>query len=126
MFAAICALPHAALRLGMLPKLKRSEMRLYIGLLHDSERCRTRELARTDADLQKLVGGSGRGFRDARIKLQEYGLIRFVARRGNVYVYTLCDPATGKPWAGDPKVQVRYVPKSMRPNSANGSSSPKD
>jgi replication initiation and membrane attachment protein DnaB len=102
--------------------MKPTERSLYVCLLHESERCSNRKLQRTDGRLLELVGGSSRSFRDARIKLQERGLIRYVRGRGNVYVYTLCDPETLEPWPGDSKVQIHYAKKSGNSPAPNAQS----
>ena len=88
---------------GIWARLKPREQNLYICLLHESERYRTRKLHRTDAELLRLGKISPRSLRDARIKLQEYGLVVCERGRGNVYAYTLCDPRTSMPWPGDPE-----------------------
>jgi predicted DNA-binding transcriptional regulator len=114
MFDRYFGVPQSLVRLGMLGQMKPTEVTLYICLLHESERYRTRELQRTDAQLHDLARLSSRACRDARIKLQERGLVRYRRGRGNVYIYTLCNPETGKPWPGDPRRQIRYVKKSDR------------
>jgi hypothetical protein len=103
--------PQAVVRLGIWAEMKPTEQSLYICLMHDSERYKTRELRRTDAELSTLSGLSSRSFCNARKKLQERRL--FVCKRGsgNSYVYTLCDPETGQPWPGDPKRAVPYLKK---------------
>jgi hypothetical protein len=120
MFPLFFGVPQSVVRLGALAELKPTELKLYLGLLHESERYRTRELRRTDAKLRELVGGSERAFRNARIKLQERGLIQFRAGLGNVYVYILCDPETSQPWPGTSKVPFRYVRKADQSKPANG------
>src|SRR5262249_18455774 len=105
------SVPQSVLPSGTSAKLKPTAQRLYICLLHESERCCTRVLKRTDEQLSRLSGNSTRAFRDARIKLQECGLIRVARGLGNVYVYVICDPETSQPWPGDPKQRIPYVKK---------------
>ena len=99
-------IPYAPLRSGQWAKLTPSEQHLYIALMHDSERYSTRELQRTDEQICALVGVKPRSLCNARKKLQELGLIVCQRGRGNVYRYVLCNPETGRPWPGPPKVRV--------------------
>jgi hypothetical protein len=114
MFAKFFGVPHHVIRSGTWAAMRPTEKSLYVCVLHESERYRTRELQRTDAQLCQLAGLSSRACRDARIKLQERGLIRYKLGRGNVYVYALCNPETGEPWPGDPKQPMPYIKKSDR------------
>jgi hypothetical protein len=114
MFDKFFGMPHYVIRSGIWAAMKPGEQSFYTCLLHDSERYRTRELQRTDAQICGLAGLSSRACRDARIKLQERGLVRYKRGSGNVYVYTLCNPETGEPWPGDPKRQIQYIKKSDR------------
>jgi hypothetical protein len=108
-------MPQSVMRSGTWAAMKPSEQTLYVALLHESERYCTREFQRSDARISDLAGISPRACRDARIKLQERGLIRYKRGKGNIHVYTLCNPETGQPWAGDPKQRVPYLKKSDRP-----------
>ena len=119
MFDKFFGMPHSVIRSGTWAAMKPAEQSLYTCLLHDSERYRTRELQRTDTQMRELTGLSSRACRDARIKLQERGLVRYKRGTGNVCVYTLCNPETGEPWPGDPKQPIRYVKKSDRASSAD-------
>jgi hypothetical protein len=126
MFDKFFGMPHYVIRSGTWAVMKPAEQSLYTCLLHDSERYRTRELQRTDAQICELAGLSSRACRDARIKLAEGGLVRYKRGSGNVYVYTLCNPETGEPWPGDPKEPIRYIKKANRITSADARSvSPK-
>ncbi len=111
MFPKYFGVPHAVIRRGLWAEMKPSEQGLYIALMHESERYRSRELDRMDAKMCSLTGLSPRALRDARIKLQERGLVCCERRLGNVYRYTLCDPETGRPWPGDAKTIIRYRKK---------------
>jgi hypothetical protein len=99
---AFFSVPQFVIRTGLWPRLKPSQQSLYVGLLHEAERYRSRELLRTDAQLFELCGVSNRSLRNARIKLQEHGLIGFRPLR-NGHLYTICDPRTGKPFPGGAK-----------------------
>jgi hypothetical protein len=114
-------MPQSVMRSGTWAAMKPSEQTLYVALLHESERYCTREFQRSDARISDLAGISPRACRDARIKLQERGLICYKRGKGNVYVYTLCNPETRRPWAGDPTQRIRYLKKSDRAASANTS-----
>jgi hypothetical protein len=104
--------PPQIMRDGLCKRLRPTEIKLYLALLHDSERYRTRELKRTDAKICELVGGSSRALCNARKRLQEFGLLKFDAGRGNVYQYVICNPETGEPWPGPARLPVPYVKKS--------------
>lgn len=117
MFDRYFGVPQSLVRLGTLGQMKPTEVSLYICLLYESERYCTPELQRTDAQLCELGRLSSRACRDARIKLQERGLVRCKRGRGNVYIYTLCNPETSEPWPGDHTHQVRYIKKSDRDSS---------
>jgi hypothetical protein len=84
-------------------KMKPGEKDLYVYLMEESERRRTRLIRATDAEIHDLVGVASRTLCNARKKLREYNLILYKAERGNRYAYTICDPKTGEPYPGDPK-----------------------
>ena len=112
MFDKFFGVPHHVIRTGTWSEMKPTEQSLYICLLHESERCCNRQLVRTDAQMQDLTRLSSRSFCNARKKLQERRLVLCERGSGNVYVYRLCNPETGKPWPGDPKRRIPYVKKS--------------
>jgi len=120
MFDKFFGVPQAVIRSGTWAQMKPTEQSLYIGLLHESERYRTRELQRTDAQLCQLTGLSSRSFCNARKKLQEHRLFLYKRGRGNSYIYTLCNPETGQPWPGDPKLRVAYIKKCNQSAASNG------
>src|SRR5271165_5794700 len=97
--------PHVV-RSGLWAKMKPGEKDLYVYLMVESERCRTRLIKATDAAIQSLVGAAPRTLCNARKKLREYGLILYKAEQGNRYAYTICDPKTGAPYPGNPKDRV--------------------
>ena len=112
MIPSFFGIPPDVVRLGIWAELKPVEVKLYGVLWHESERHRTRKLSRTDKQMGTLAGVSTRSLRDARIKLQERGLVFYSGKPGTAYVYTLCNPATGKPWPGDPKRPIAYIKRS--------------
>ena len=97
--------PHVV-RSGVWAKMKPGEKDLYVYLMEESERRRTRLIRATDAEIHDLVGVASRTLCNARKKLREYNLILYKAERGNRYAYTICDPKTGEPYPGDPKDRV--------------------
>jgi hypothetical protein len=106
--------PQRLVRSGLLTRLKPAQLCLYVGLLHDSERYCTRELIRSDQQLTALTGVSPRSLRDARIKLQEHGLIQYQLHPGRRCTYVICDPLTGKPYPLDPKEKILYSRKTAK------------
>jgi len=111
--------PHVT-RSGLWAKMKPGEKDLYIYLMAESERCCTREMKRTDAQITVGVGVAGRTLCNARKRLQEFGLVRCQKGEGNKYVYSICNPVTGEPYPGDPKEPLTC---SKRPTKTNGSAS---
>lgn len=103
-------------RSGALAQMKPGELRLYVYLMHESERFRTRKLVRTDAQFRE-IGLAPRTACNARKKLQERGFINYSATNGNRYSYTICDSTTGQPYPGDPKITVPYVKAAKIVNS---------
>jgi hypothetical protein len=101
--------PHL-LRSGLWAKMKPGEKDLYLFLMEESERCCTREITATDAQVTVAVGTASRTLCNARKKLQECGLIRYKAGHGNRYQYVICDPKTGQPYPGDSRHPI-VVPK---------------
>jgi len=93
--------------------MKPGEKDLLIYLMAESERCCTRELKRTDAEIHAAVGTAPRTLCDARKKLAEHGLIQCKRVAGNKFLYVICDPTTGAPYPGDAKVPAR-IAKSAR------------
>lgn len=114
MFPEFFGMPQSVIRTRLWAQMKARERTLYTVLLHESERYCSRQLQRTDAELSELSGVCTRSIRDARIKLQEYGLVRSQRGRGNVYTYTMCNPETGQPWPGNPKSPIAYIKKADR------------
>jgi hypothetical protein len=104
--------PHLV-RSGLWRKLKPGEKDLYVYLMEESERCCTREIRVTDAQVREGVGAAPRTLCNARKKLKEYGLIHFKAGQGNRYTYIICNPKTGLPYPGDPHTPM-VMPRRRR------------
>jgi hypothetical protein len=111
MFDRYFGIPQSVMRDGIWARMKPSEQSLYVALCHESERYTSREMIRTDDELEKISGVSPRRQRDARIGLKERGLISFEHIPGRGHRYVLCNPQTAQPWPGDPKVRARYIRK---------------
>jgi hypothetical protein len=111
--------PHV-LRTGLWRKMKPGEKDLYLYLMEESERCCTREIQATDAQISKLVRTASRTLCNARKKLQELGLIRYRSGQGNKYTYVICNPKTGQPYPGDPRSPI-IVPKRNRTSTEHPS-----
>lgn len=116
MFDRHFGFPHFVIRSGVWAEMKPSEQSLYVCLLHESERCSTREIQRTDSSVCLLTGLSSRTLCNARKKLQERGLLVCRRAHGNIYIYTICNPETGKPWPGHPKQRILYRRKEPASN----------
>src|SRR5262249_28225449 len=102
----------------LLTRLKPAQLCTYIALLHESERYCSRELDRSDQQLTALTGVSARALRDARIKLQEHGLVQYEHRSGEKHRYVICDPATGRPYPFPPKEKIPYLRKAQKVSPA--------
>lgn len=114
MFPLFFGVPQAAIRLGRLKEISGVALKIYIGLLYDSERYQTRELMRTVSELRELVGGAPNSHVKARDELAAVGLVEFEERGTEGILFRLCDPETGKPWPGDPKEKITYQKKTAR------------
>lgn len=110
--------PHV-IRSGLWARMKPGEKDLYVFLMEQSERHRTRELRATDRQIAEAVGVAPRTLCNSRKKLWEYGLIQYKAGNGNRYIYTICNPVTGLPYPGDPKAAPA---KYEKPIEGNGNS----
>lgn len=93
--------------------MKPGEKDLCVYLMEQSERRCTREIAATDAQVTVAVGAASRTLCNARKTLQERRLIQYRSGQGNKYTYVICDPKTGQPYPGDPRVPL-VVPKRNR------------
>jgi hypothetical protein len=104
-------IPQSAVRLGKVKELSPIAVKLYIALWHESERYSTRELTRTTAQVQALVGGSPNSHTKARDELAQAGLVVAEPYGAAGFVFVLCDPETGKPWPFPPKEKLQYQKK---------------
>jgi hypothetical protein len=111
MFPKFFGIPQVSLRNGKIKGLGRTAAKVYMALCHESEYHSTRELARTVAQLQALVGGSPNSHAKARAELIRAGLVQAEPFGTEGFVFVLCDPETGAPWPLHPKERVLYKPK---------------
>jgi len=101
--APFFGVPKHVVKTGLWARMKGSEKAMYTALLFVSERHSSRQFKLKDIHLEHWSGVKRRTIREARIKIQEYGLIKYSGKRGEVYVYTICDPRTGEVFPGDPR-----------------------
>jgi hypothetical protein len=94
---------------AIVPRMRDSDLRLYLFLCRASDRKSSRQFTATDKEIREQSGASPRALRDARINLTAFGLISCKKFPGGSYTYALCDPDTGQPYPGDPKVKAPYV-----------------
>jgi hypothetical protein len=102
-------LSQQVVKSGLWERMLPGEKDLYIYLMLESERRCTRQLRCSDTQIKQSVGVGLRTISRARIKLHERGLILCVPHPGDRYEYVICNPATGKPYPGDPKERIPYV-----------------
>lgn len=112
-------IPQSAVRLGKVKALSPSAIKLYIALWHESERYSTRELKRTVAQLQRLVGGSRNSYTKAKCELTQAGLLSAEAYGTEGFIFHLFDPKTGKPWPLSPKEKPPYLRKGVAAASSS-------
>jgi hypothetical protein len=112
-------IPQAAVRLGILRGLSPVALKLYVALWHESERYCTRELKRTVAQLQALVGGSRNSYSKAKGELARAGLLSAESYGMEGFVFHLFDPETRKPWHPDPKRKPLYQRKGSTPQASS-------
>lgn len=108
-------IPQATMRLGILKELSPVALKLYVALWYESERCSTRELTRTVAQLQQLVGGCRNSYTKAKGELAQAGLLSAEPYGTEGFVFHLFDPETRKPWPLDPKAKPVYQRKGSTP-----------
>ncbi len=111
MIAEFFGLPHSLVRTGKLKQLSGTAVSLLVALWHESERACTREMTRTDRQLTALVKAHRNSIAAARRELKNAGLVTAEPFGSSGFLYSLCDPETGKPWAGPPEVGIKYVKK---------------
>jgi hypothetical protein len=98
MFERFFGTPQSFVRLGKIKGISGAASKLYTALCHESERWSTREVTRTVAELQLLVGGSRNSHAKARAELIQAGLVQAEPYGAEGFIFVLCDPATGEPW----------------------------
>jgi hypothetical protein len=104
-------------RSGLWARMRPGEKDLLIYLCEQSERHCTRELKRTDAQINAAVGTAPRTLCNARKHLAEYGLIQYCRTDGNKFVYVICDPETGTPYPGDARQPLTCHKRRTAPTS---------
>jgi hypothetical protein len=98
------------IRAGIWKQMRPGEKDLYVFLMHQSERNRTRQMVVLDADISLNVGVAQRTLCNARKKLQERGMISYSRGSGGKFTYEICNPATRRPYPGHHRQRV-VVPK---------------
>jgi hypothetical protein len=111
MFEPFFGIPQAIVRLGKVKSLSGVAVKLYMVLLHQSERYRTRMLRCTTAELEELTGCSRNALTKARADLAHARLVQVQRRGEQGFILHLCDPERGEPWPGDPKQRIRAPKK---------------
>jgi hypothetical protein len=111
MFLRFFGIPQTVIRLGKIKGLSGVAVKVYVALMHESERNSSRELVRTVTQLRSLVGGSRNSHAKARTELIEAGLVKAEPYGPEGFVFSLCDPETGKPLPLHPTEKVIYVRK---------------
>src|SRR5690348_7050022 len=90
--------PQIFVRGGSLRNWRDCEIRLYVLLLHESERLSRPTIKLTNVEIARGAGLSPSSVRGARTKLCEYRAITTKRGAGGVYTYTLVDLRTGVAW----------------------------
>jgi hypothetical protein len=105
---------------GLFAKMSATDSRLCTFLYWNSDRCSSRRFEVPDSDVSLWAGISARALQGARTHLCDFGIITCAKVPGGSYTYELCDPYTGKPYAGDPAEKVLYVKreKQATPNKS--------
>lgn len=119
MFSEFFGIPRDSLRDGKMKSLSGIATKVYVALCHESERYSTREVTRTVAQLQQLVGGSPNSHAKARDELIQAGLVNSEPYGTEGFVFVLCDPETGNPWPLHPKERAAYQKKGAPHASAS-------
>ena len=118
MFEPFVGVPQSAIRLGKMRDLSGTAIALYVALCHESERYSTREIMRTVAKLQALVGRCPNSLAKARVELVRAGLVQAEPFGPDGYTFLLCDPETGRPWPLAPREPFKLPRKNARPTDA--------
>lgn len=114
-------IPQSAVRLGKIKGLSPFTVAIYLALWHESELYSTRELERTTAQLQALVGGSPNTHAKARAELAKASLVVIEPNGQDGFIFHLCDPATDKPWPLHPREKPQYQKKGMSSSTVSRS-----
>src|SRR5215471_4398507 len=67
---------------------------MYVFLCFEAQRNSRAALVLTNTDFQQKVGMSPNSVHDARVQLEEFGLVKCIKGRSGVFTYQLCNPAT--------------------------------
>jgi hypothetical protein len=118
MFEPFVGVPQSAIRSGKMRGLSGAAIVLYLALCHESERYSTREITRTVAELQALVGRCPNTLAKARVELVHAGLVQAAPFGPEGYTFLLCDPETGRPWPLAPREPFKLPRKNARPTDA--------
>jgi hypothetical protein len=86
--------------------MSHANARLYDFLFWVSHRRSSLQFDVLDEEITKLTDLSPRTLATARKDLSKRGLI-VCRRQTRGYTYVICDPKTGEPYSGEPKVQIR-------------------
>lgn len=119
MFPLFFGIPQTAIQRDKIRDLSGIATKVYMALCYESERCSTRELTRTVAELRALVGGSPNSHAKARSELIRAGLVQAEPYGPEGFVFVLCDSATGKPWPIHPTERVIYRRKNSPTAAVN-------
>jgi DNA-binding transcriptional ArsR family regulator len=116
------AVPPEMFELRRHVEISRGAILLFVFLCWMSDKRSSRRFVFGEDELAKSADISKRRLGDARKQLLERGLVTSERQRGGKYVYELCDIATGRPYAGDPKTKVPYKKKQtvVEPEAPSG------
>jgi hypothetical protein len=104
-------MPQVLLRKGLLCRLSWTGVKLLAAIYYESERCCTRRVKLSTAELISLTGSSRNSLATARAELVSLCLVDIEMNTKQEFIINLCDPETGKPWPGDPKQKIQYQKK---------------
>ncbi len=90
--------PQYVVESGLWAHMTYSQKAVYVVLLWRSERRSSPVFQLADKDLFEKSRVARRTIREVRIRLREFGLIKYYCKPGDSYCYTICDPKTGEPF----------------------------
>ena len=93
---------------NLVPRMKGVALALYLFLCRWSDKKSSLEFRATDKEIRGQTGASTRALCGARVTLQTLRLIECKREPGGEYTYWLCDPETGVPFPGDPRLKAKY------------------